>query len=134
MHAEHQDLGVRHSRDQTAYDFDAADPRQVDVHDRYVGLQVANDAISLLAAGRLGNHGNVLGTLQQTPVALANYRMIVDQDDPYGRCSCLIHCLPFRGIKTCTSAPWSGALCKSSCPPSASTRSRKPTSPSPCLR
>ena len=79
MHAEHQDFLLRQSCDHAARDFDATLSWQADIKHCDVRLMLADQAVSVLAIGRLGDNDNVSGALKQAPVSFSYHRVIVNQ-------------------------------------------------------
>jgi hypothetical protein len=81
VNAEREDPRERLAQQQPPYALDAADVRQRDVHHHHVGIDLAEGLIRLGRGSRLPHDADIARSFQQTPIALANDRMIIDKQD-----------------------------------------------------
>jgi NTE family protein len=102
---------------------DAVHPRHLDVDQRDVGQVVPGLPDAFLAVRGLRHDLDVVLGVEQRPETAADQRLVVDEQNPDHGCA--------TGSSACTRKPPSLRGAASSLPPSAVTRSRMPSSPTP---
>ncbi|MNP21924.1 hypothetical protein D3C76_1145630 [compost metagenome] len=122
VHAEKQHPQLRQALAQSSGGFQATDARQAEVHDHQVRHALLNPQQRLLARCRLAHFHRRQQRSQQAGVALADYRMVIDQQNTHETS---------KGMLKASAQPAPGWLMMRRSPPRLRARSRIEYSPTP---